>query len=103
MLRKLAAALVATTLIAAPAFAAPASNDAGAPPAVSSSLTKPAAKPTMTVKHVRKHRHIVRHKIGKVKVSRHFSKKHHIATHAGKPVKPGKTSKTIKTTNTTHG
>jgi hypothetical protein len=104
MLRKIAAAVVATALIAGPAFAAPPSSTAGATPATSSTMTKPAAKPTMTVKHVRKHRHLVRHKVvHKTRVARHLSKMHrrHFASHVVKPIKHGKPTKTTKTNKPT--
>ena len=103
MLRKFAAALLATTLIAGPAFAAQPSGSAGSTPAASTAaapastnaVTKQTAKPTKTVKHARKHarKHVARHKVGTMKVARHFKStkthRHHVAAHA-KPVKGGK-------------
>ena len=58
MLRNLAAALLATTLVAGPAFAAQQSGNTGgmaAPPATVSSDAKAAATSTQPAKHLRKH------------------------------------------------
>jgi len=97
MLRKLSAALLATALIAGPAFASDPAGPAGSTPAASTApaptnaVTKPAAKPIKTVKHVR--HHTVRHKVGKIKPVRHFRSTkhgHHIAVHVAKPGKFGK-------------
>jgi hypothetical protein len=84
MLRKFAAVLLATSLIAGPAFAAQPSGTAGATPAApaaaapasTNAATKTVTsqvKAVKTVKHVRKHsrRHVVRHKIGAMKQARH--------------------------------
>ena len=73
MLRKFAAALLATAFIAGPAFAAQPSSNAGATPAPPSTapagawsprppLRDERTKPVKTVKHVRKHarKHVVR-------------------------------------------
>jgi len=102
MLRKFAAALLATTLIAGPAFAAPPSGSAGSTPAASTAaapastnaVTKQTAKPTKTVEPARKHaRKHARHKLGTMKVSRHFKSakmhRHYVAAPV-KPVKGGK-------------
>ena len=69
MLKKIAAALLASSLIAAPALAA--QSDAPNPPATSQ--TAP-AKLAPSVKHAKSHRHATR------------SKTHHQARH-GKPAK----------------
>jgi len=111
MLRNLAAALLATTLIAGPAFAAQPSADAGA-----KSVTAPAAVTTpvkhasaaKTVKHARIHarhhvagvKHGMKHgtKIGSkarsVKMAQHgkVTRHKHVA-HVAKPGIAGKTSK----------
>jgi hypothetical protein len=90
MLRNFTAALIATALIAGPAFAAQPSNDAGAAPAAASAApanTKgqatpkaiDAGKPVKTVKHARTH---VRHHVA------------HVAKHLAN--KPGKVSKSVK-------
>jgi hypothetical protein len=85
MLRKFAAVLLATTLIAGPAFAAQPSGNAGATPAAPAA-TAPApagaatktvstpVKPIKTVKHVRKHarKHVVRGKTHTMKQARHL-------------------------------
>jgi hypothetical protein len=93
MLKTFAAALLATTLIAGPAFAAPPSGSAGSTPAASTAapasthaVTKQTAK---TVKHARKHvrKHVVRHKVGKMKVSRHAKSAKMHRHHAAAPVK----------------
>ena len=82
MLRKFAAALLATALIAGPAFAAQPSGSAGSTPAATAApATTPATKtvtsqtkPVKTVKHVRKHarKHVVRGKMHTMKQARHF-------------------------------
>jgi hypothetical protein len=91
MLRNLTAALIATALVAGPAFAAQPSSDAGASPvAAAPANTKgqttikqtDALKPVKTVKHARTH---VRHHVA------------HVAKHlANKPGKAAKTAKTAK-------
>jgi hypothetical protein len=109
MLRKFAAALLATTLIAGPAFAAQRSDSAGSTPtaptapaastavapASTHAVTKQAAKPTKMVKHARKHarKHMVRHKVGKMKVSRHSKSMKMHRHHAAAPVKHVKSRK----------
>jgi hypothetical protein len=118
MLRKFAAALLATTLIAGPAFAAQPSGNAGSNPAASAAaapasgtnaVTKQTAKPTKTVKHARKdaRRHVARGKVGTIKVSRHFKStkthRHHVAAHVVKPAKVGKGAKSAKSAKTTRG
>jgi hypothetical protein len=107
MLRKLAAGLLATALIAGPAFAQSSGNAGSAPPAATAiqapaaSTSQPAAKPAVKpiksaklVKHARKH--VARHKVGKSKTVRNakLTKTHrrHIAAHVTKPVKTGKDS-----------
>jgi hypothetical protein len=117
MLRKFAAAMLATALIAGPALAASPDGNAGSTPATvtapaSSTVTKPMAKPaTKMVKHFRTH--VVRHKVGKSKVARHFNStsRHHLAlrpvkhskfSKVGKVNKINKTSKIIRSNKTNH-
>lgn len=100
MIRKFAAALLATALIAGPAFAASATgNDSKAPAAAQS------VKPAKTAKsnHVRKHhRYVVRHRNAGKLASVHHIKRHkrhgHYMAHVVKaPVaKPAKTDKVNK-------
>jgi hypothetical protein len=109
MLRNFAAALLATTLIAGPAFAAQPSADVGSKPAT---VTTPAAttapapaketsatKPVKTVKHARMHarHHVARAKIGKsrsMKVAQHAKVSHQRhAAHIAKPLNAGKGNK----------
>lgn len=99
MMRKFAAALLATALIAGPAFAAPATGDAGKTPAAAQT-----AKPAQTAKthHVRKHRHyVVRHRNGGKLVSvRHVKRPerhgHYVAHVAKPPLKTNKAGKSDK-------
>jgi hypothetical protein len=108
MLRKFAAALIATTLIAGPVFAAQSTGTAGTAPAtapVSAPATTPSApasaaatvKTTKTVHHTVKHarKHLARGKNGIKTGSK--SGTMHLARH----VKPAKThqANTGKTTN----
>ena len=87
MLRNFAAVLLATTLIAGPAFAAQPSGDAGA-----TSTAAPHAVVKHTAKHMRTHvrKHVTRGKVAAVKLVRHgkSAKTHrsHIV-HTGKPAK----------------
>ncbi len=106
MLRKFSAALIATALIASPAFvaASPAGAATTTPAATSTTtptnnVTKPAGKPIKTVKH--QHKPVVRHHViaknkRHVKVS---AKPHrqHIVLHSRKPVKTVKGSKISNT------
>jgi hypothetical protein len=106
MLRKFAAALLATALIAGPAFAAPPAGSVGQTPATPTATApapanpavKPAAKPTKMVKHVRKH--LSRHKVSKIKVARHLkvskTHRHHVASRIVAPAKAGKGEKAGK-------
>jgi hypothetical protein len=78
MLRKFAAALVATALIAGPALAAQSSSTAGstpATPAAAAAQAAPAAnaKPTaaQTVKPTPARKHVARGKTGKLHMARH--------------------------------
>lgn len=85
MLRKLSAALLATALIAGPAFAAaPAAGNQSAPAAT-----------TAPAKHASHHR--LRHRPLRIKSAHHLkrTKTHHsrVAAHSGKPAKTGKTDK----------
>ncbi len=118
MLRKFAVAMLATALIAGPALAASPAGNAGSPATVtapaSTTVDKPMAKPaTKMVKHFRSH--VVRHKVGKIKVAQHFKStkapRHHIAlrpakhskfSKVGKVNKINKTSKIIRSNKTTH-
>ncbi len=113
MLRKFAAAMLATALIAGPALAASPAGNAGSTPATvtapaSTTVNKPivnklTAKPaTKMVKHFR--RHVVRHKVGKVKVAQHFKStkapRHHLALRPVKHSKFGKVDKINKINKT---
>ena len=97
MLRKFAAALLATTLIAGPAFAASPTGNAGTP-AAASAPAAPAA-PTKTVKHARLHarHHVACGKVAGSKMSRLLksAKTHraHVAAPAVKPATVGKAAK----------
>jgi hypothetical protein len=83
MLRNFAAALLATTLIAGPAFAAQSSDTAGstpatqAAPAASTTNAKQsvAAKPAKMVKHAAKHarKHFAHRKTGTMHQARHIT------------------------------
>lgn len=98
MMRKFAAALLATALIAGPAFAASATgNDSKAPAA------EQTVKPAKTAKthHVRKHhRYVVRHRNGGKLAAVHSIKRHkrhgHYMAHIAKPAKTDKTNKSDK-------
>jgi hypothetical protein len=101
MLRKFAAAMLATALIAGPALAASPAGNVGSTPATvtapaSPNVTKPAIK---MVKHSRSH--VVRHRVGKIKVAHHFKStkapRHHFAL---RPVKHSKFSKAGKVNKT---
>lgn len=98
MMKKFAAALLATALIAAPAFAAPATGDAGKIPAAAQT-----AKPAQSAKthHVRKHPHYVvrHHNSGKLVCVRHIKRpeRHgHYVAHVAKPLKTNKSGKSDK-------
>jgi hypothetical protein len=101
MLRKFAAAMLATALIAGPALAASPAGNAGSTPATvtapaSTTVNKPMAKPaTKMVKHFRSH--VARRKVGKIKVAHHFNStkapRHHLVL---RPVKHSKFSKAGK-------
>jgi hypothetical protein len=108
MLRNFTAALIATALVAGPAFAAQPSKDAGAAPAAPANAAAPAApanikgqnaikqtevrKPVKTVRHVRSH---VRHArtYGRHHVAQYVA---HATKHLAKPGKVTKTNKTVK-------
>lgn len=104
MLRKFAAALLATALIAGPALAASPVGSAGSPAAVSASVNKPTVKHAKMVKHFR--RHVVRHNVGKTRMAHHFKStkapRHHIAAPLVKHPKPNKTSKIMRSNKNTH-
>lgn len=97
-MRKFAAALLATALIAGPAFAASSAGDTGKTPAAAQTV-----KPAKTAKtdHVRKHRHyVVRHReSGKLAYAHHI-KRHkrsgHYVAHVAKPMKTDKAGKSDK-------
>jgi len=102
-MRKFATALLATALIAGPAFAASATGNDGKTPAAEQTV-----KPAKTAKtnHVRKHRHyVVRHRNGGKLAAAHHVKRHkrhghymaHVANaHVAKPAKTDKTNKSDK-------
>jgi hypothetical protein len=104
MMRSIAAALLATTLIAGPAFAASPANDAGK---ISANATagsgnvaaKLAPKPGKTVKahHARKH---VARQNGKANAARHVARlrthRRYVATHVAKPAKIERAGKSDK-------
>jgi hypothetical protein len=82
MLRNLAAVLLATSLIAGPAFAAQQSGNTGgmaAPPATVSGDVKAAAPSTQPAKHLRKHarshtrKHVAHRTIHRTKSVHHFT------------------------------
>ena len=87
MLRTFSAALLATAIIASPAFAAsPTGADASTPAATTATapantITKPADKSVKTVKHL--HKPLVRHHVV-VKTKRHVK---HVVLHSRKPTK----------------
>lgn len=97
-MRKFAAALLATALIAGPAFAASSTDNKGNTPAAAQTV-----KPAKTAKthHVRKHRHyVIRHRnAGKLayvhRIKRHHRHGHYMA-HVVKPVKTNKINKSDK-------
>jgi hypothetical protein len=98
MMRKFAAALLATALIAGPAFAASTTGNAGNPPGAAQTV-----KPAKTAKthHVRKHRHyVVRHRNSGKLASAHRIKRHkrhgHYVAHVVKPLKTDKAGKSDK-------
>lgn len=98
MMRKFAAALLATTLIAGPAFAASATGNAGKTPAAEQTI-----KPAKTAKthHVRKHhRYVARHHNSGKLASMHRIKRHkrhgHYVAHVAKPLKTDKAGKSDK-------
>lgn len=98
MMRKFAAALLATALIAGPAFAASAAGYTGKTPAAEQTV-----KPMKTAKthHVRNHhRYVIRHhKNGKLasmhRIKRPVRHGHYVA-HVAKPLKTNKTGKSDK-------
>jgi hypothetical protein len=105
MLRNFTAALIATALIAGPAFAAQPSSNAGAAPAAPAVAAAPAAPASIKgqnatkqtdarkpVKHARTH---VRHArtYGRHHVAQHVA---HVTKHLAKPGKVTKTNKSVK-------
>lgn len=94
MLKNIAAALLATSLIAGPALAAQPSGDAASAPAASTTTTAPAKQTTAIksvkkVKHARKttHRHVARAHSRTMKVAQHGKlSRHKQAAHIAKPV-----------------
>jgi hypothetical protein len=97
MLKKFAAALVATALIAGPALAASSTGTDGAKVVA---ISKHKAKHAKTVKHVPSHHrnHVVLHKTGKRKVTQHVRLTTHHRRHVAHAVKPAKQGKSHKTT-----
>lgn len=101
MMTKFAAALLATALIAGPAFAASTAGDTG--DAGKSPAAEQSVKPAKTAKthHVRKHPHyVVRHRNGGKLASMHHIKRHnrhgHYLAHVAKPLKTNKVGKSDK-------
>jgi hypothetical protein len=110
MLRKLSAPLIATALVASPAFVAAHATGAGAStPATTTATTpnnatKPTGKSIKTVKH--QHKPLIRHHVvAKKKLPRHVklsAKPHrqHIVLHSSKTTKTAKDSKINNTGKT---
>lgn len=102
MLRKFAAALVATALIAGPAFAqtnptpspsAPAAQTTPNKPAAPTTAAKPAVKSTKTVKHAAKHtrKHVRKHESRTGK--RHAMHHRHVQSAKRHPASAAKSGK----------
>jgi hypothetical protein len=97
MLRKIAAGLLATALIAGPAFAAQPQGEAGTPPAAAAVHQKIAS--VHKIKHLRKHTsrhfrvHFVRGKTGTVKLAHHTKTAKPLRSHAAKTARHLKTAK----------
>ncbi len=100
MLRKFAAALLATTLIAGPAFAAQPSGSAGSPAPAATAGAKTAATPTAPTKHLRKHarsharKHVARRSDGRIKTVHHLKAGKTHKAHAAPAAKSGHVGKT---------
>jgi hypothetical protein len=104
MMRSTAAALLAATLIAAPAFAASPPSDTGkistnATATSGNGVEKPATKPGKTAKAHHAREHVVRHN-GKTNTARHVARlkthRRHVAVHVAKPAKVEKGGKSDK-------
>lgn len=104
MMRSIAAALLAATLIAGPAFAASPAGDAGkissnATGGSSSGVEKPAGKPGKIAKMHHPRKHVVRHN-GKTNPARHVTRlkthRRHVAARVAKPAKLEKAGKSDK-------
>jgi hypothetical protein len=104
MMRSIAAALLATTLIAGPTFAASPANDAGkistnATAGSGNSVEKSASKTGKTAKTHHARKHVVRRN-GKTNAARHVTRlkthRRHVAAHVAKPAKPEKAGKSDK-------
>lgn len=104
MMRSIAAALLATTLIAGPAFAASPAGDAGtvstdATAGSGTSVDKPAAKAGKTAKTHHARMHVVRHH-GKTNAAHHVARlkthRRHVAAHIAKPANVEKAGKSDK-------
>ena len=98
MMRKFAAALLATALVAAPAFAASATGHTDKTPAAAQTI-----KPAKTAKthHGRTHHHsVMRHRHSGKVASIHHVKRHkrhgHYVAHVVKPLKTNKAGKSDK-------
>jgi hypothetical protein len=99
MLRKFSAALIATAIIASPAFAASPMGASPSTPAATTTATAPAntaTKPVKTVKH--QHKPLVRHHVV-AKNKRHVKlsakpRRQHIVLHSRKTTKTVKADKT---------
>jgi hypothetical protein len=109
MLRNFTAALIATALVAGPAFAAQPSKDAGAAPAAPAVAAAPAAPANVKGQNAIKQTEVrkpVKHARNHVRQARTYGRHHvaqhvvhatkHMAKHLAKPGKVTKTNKTVK-------
>jgi len=92
MLRNLTAALVATALLAGPAFAAQASGDSATVPAAAATKVQPTAKPMQAQKPTNPANPAKATKT--VKTLKHG--RAHVRHHTAHVVKPGKATKSTK-------
>jgi hypothetical protein len=104
MMRSLAAALLAATLIAGPVFAASPASDTGkistnATAGSGNVVKKPASKPGKTAKTHHARKHVVRRN-GKTNAARHVAQlktqRRHVAVHVAKPAKIERAGKSDK-------
>jgi hypothetical protein len=102
MMRRVAAGLLATALIAGPAFAASSAGDAGKSSATatagSGNSVENQTKPDKTAKTHHARKHVVRHKGGKATrhVARLKTHRRQLATHVAKPTKVERAGKSDK-------